>query len=166
MRYVLVHLLIGMLTARYRAGPPIWAVSAPLPLEIDYSQFRPLPIAVGRFAISGDKALYRVVRIGLPTDRYADRPLLVPSKSIIGDVKVFEVIPPQCLLIDPSSTTAYCLLRSLVENLCINPKSLVFGYLDEKPTDTGLMKFLGLCPSALSWYLEFASHSLPFRPLL
>ncbi|RWV79986.1 hypothetical protein GW17_00058803 [Ensete ventricosum] len=76
MRYVLVHLLIGMLTARYRAGPPIWAVSAPLPLEIDYSQFRPLPIAVGRFAISGDKALYRVVRIGLPTDRYADRPLL------------------------------------------------------------------------------------------
>ncbi|RWV94104.1 hypothetical protein GW17_00043392, partial [Ensete ventricosum] len=62
--------------------------------------------------------------------------------------------------------TAYCLLRSLVENLCINPKSLVFGYLDEKPTDTGLMKFLGLCPSALSWYLEFASHSLPFRPLL
>ncbi|RWV79896.1 hypothetical protein GW17_00058904 [Ensete ventricosum] len=53
--------------------------------------------------------------------------------------------------------TAYCLLRSLVEHSCINPKSIAFGYLDEKPIDTGLMKFLGLCPSALSWYLEFAS---------
>ncbi|RZR72796.1 hypothetical protein BHM03_00017137 [Ensete ventricosum] len=39
---------------------------------------------------------------------------------------------------------------------CINPKSLNFGYLDEKLIDTGLMKFLGLCLSALSWYLEFA----------
>ncbi|RZS01380.1 hypothetical protein BHM03_00031223 [Ensete ventricosum] len=51
----------------------------------------------------------------------------------------------------------YCILCSLVEHSCINPKSLTFGYLDEKPVDTGLMKFLGLCPSALSWYLEFAS---------
>ncbi|RRT32581.1 hypothetical protein B296_00055620 [Ensete ventricosum] len=61
---------------------------------------------------------------------------------------------------------AYCLLRSLVEHSCINPKSLAFGYLDEKPVDTGLMKFLGLCPSALSCYLEFASafstSSAPF----
>ncbi|RWW64902.1 hypothetical protein BHE74_00027824 [Ensete ventricosum] len=38
-----------------------------------------------------------------------------------------------------------------------NPKSLAFGYLDEKLIDTDLMKFLGLCPSALSWYFEFAS---------
>ncbi|RWV99451.1 hypothetical protein GW17_00037639 [Ensete ventricosum] len=49
---------------------------------------------------------------------------------------------------------------------CINPKSLTFGYLDEKPVNTGLMKFLGLCPSALSWYLEFVSafstSSAPF----
>ncbi|RWV85788.1 hypothetical protein BHE74_00035785 [Ensete ventricosum] len=52
--------------------------------------------------------------------------------------------------------TAYCLLCSLVEHSCINSKSLTFGYLDEKPIDTGLMKFLGLCPSTLSWYLEFA----------
>ncbi|RZS08222.1 hypothetical protein BHM03_00039163, partial [Ensete ventricosum] len=43
------------------------------------------------------------------------------------------------------------------EHSCINPKSLTFGYLDEKPIDTDLMKFLALCPSALSWYLEFAS---------
>ncbi|RWW60012.1 hypothetical protein BHE74_00033023 [Ensete ventricosum] len=61
---------------------------------------------------------------------------------------------------------SYCLLRSLVEHSCINPKSFTFGYLDEKPVDTGLMKFLGLCPSALSWYLEFASafstSSTPF----
>ncbi|RWW49281.1 hypothetical protein BHE74_00044580, partial [Ensete ventricosum] len=65
--------------------------------------------------------------------------------------------------------TAYCLLRSLVEHSCINSKSLAFGYLDEKPIDTGLMKFLGLCPFALSWYLEFASafstSSVPFRPM-
>ncbi|RZS15529.1 hypothetical protein BHM03_00047359, partial [Ensete ventricosum] len=46
--------------------------------------------------------------------------------------------------------TVYCLLRSLVEHSCINPKSPAFGYLDEKSIDTGLMKFLGLCPSALS----------------
>ncbi|RWW75861.1 hypothetical protein BHE74_00016087 [Ensete ventricosum] len=42
--------------------------------------------------------------------------------------------------------------------------------LDEKPINTGLMKFLGHCPSALSWYLEFASafstSSAPFRPML
>ncbi|RRT50559.1 hypothetical protein B296_00008061 [Ensete ventricosum] len=60
----------------------------------------------------------------------------------------------------------YCLLRSLVEHSCINPKSLTFGYLDEKLVDTGLMKFLGLCPSTLSWYLEFTSafptSSAPF----
>ncbi|RWV90731.1 hypothetical protein GW17_00047037 [Ensete ventricosum] len=46
--------------------------------------------------------------------------------------------------------TMYYLLRSLVEHSYINPKSLAFGYLDEKSIDTGLMKFLGLCPSALS----------------
>ncbi|RWW74696.1 hypothetical protein BHE74_00017340 [Ensete ventricosum] len=61
---------------------------------------------------------------------------------------------------------AYCLLRSLVEHSCINLKSLTFGYLDEKPVNTGLMKFLGLCLFALSWYLEFASafstSSAPF----
>ncbi|RWW76169.1 hypothetical protein BHE74_00015761 [Ensete ventricosum] len=63
-------------------------------------------------------------------------------------------------------STTCCLLRSLVKHSCINPKSLAFGYLDEKPIDTGLMKFLSLCPSALSWYLEFASafstSSAPF----
>ncbi|RZR93609.1 hypothetical protein BHM03_00022133 [Ensete ventricosum] len=53
-------------------------------------------------------------------------------------------------------STAYCLLRSLVEHSYINPKSLTFGYLDENPIDTDLMKFLSLCPSAMSWYLEFA----------
>ncbi|RWW23648.1 hypothetical protein GW17_00012101, partial [Ensete ventricosum] len=42
--------------------------------------------------------------------------------------------------------TVYCLFRSLVEHSCVNPKSLAFGYLDEKPFDIGLMRFLGLCP--------------------
>ncbi|RWW28690.1 hypothetical protein GW17_00006810, partial [Ensete ventricosum] len=35
--------------------------------------------------------------------------------------------------------TAYCLLRSLVEHSCINPKSLAFGYLYEKLIDTALL---------------------------
>ncbi|RRT31907.1 hypothetical protein B296_00048965 [Ensete ventricosum] len=60
----------------------------------------------------------------------------------------------------------YYLLRSLVEHSCINLKSLAFSYLDEKPIDIGLMKFLSLCPSALSWYLEFvfvfSTSSAPF----
>ncbi|RWW55781.1 hypothetical protein BHE74_00037543 [Ensete ventricosum] len=63
-------------------------------------------------------------------------------------------------------STAYCLLRSSVEHSYINSKSLTFSYLDEKHADTGLMKFLGLCPSALPWYLEFTSafstFSAPF----
>ncbi|RWW35667.1 hypothetical protein BHE74_00059373, partial [Ensete ventricosum] len=67
-------------------------------------------------------------------------------------------------------TTAHCLLRSLVEYSYINSKSLAFDYLDEKPIDISLMKFLGLYPSALSWYLEFAfafsTSSAPFRPML
>ncbi|RWV91011.1 hypothetical protein GW17_00046736, partial [Ensete ventricosum] len=42
--------------------------------------------------------------------------------------------------------TTYYLLRSLVEHSCINLKSLAFSYLEEKPIDIGLMKFLGLCP--------------------
>ncbi|RRT73213.1 hypothetical protein B296_00026991 [Ensete ventricosum] len=71
---------------------------------------------------------------------------------------------------EDKADTAYYLLHSLVEHSCINPKSLSFGYLDEKAIDTDLMKFLGLCPSALSWYLEFASafstSSAPFRPML
>ncbi|RZS22378.1 hypothetical protein BHM03_00055153 [Ensete ventricosum] len=62
--------------------------------------------------------------------------------------------------------TTYCLLRSLVEHSCINLKSPAFGYLDEKSIDTGLMKFLGLCPFVLSWYLEFvfasSTSSAPF----
>ncbi|CAL9136930.1 unnamed protein product [Musa acuminata var. zebrina] len=47
-----------------------------------------------------------------------------------------------------------------------DPKSFTYGYLDEKLVDTGLTKFLGLCPSALSRYLEIASacstSSAPF----
>ncbi|RWW18720.1 hypothetical protein GW17_00017284 [Ensete ventricosum] len=62
--------------------------------------------------------------------------------------------------------TTYYLFYSLVEYSYINPKSLTFSYLDEKFIDTGLMKFLGLYPSATSWYLEFAfafsTSSAPF----
>ncbi|RRT33633.1 hypothetical protein B296_00044410 [Ensete ventricosum] len=69
-----------------------------------------------------------------------------------------------------SESTVYCQLCSLVEHSCINPKSIAFGYLDEKSIDTGIMKFLGLCPSALSWYFEFAfafsTSSALLRPIL
>ncbi|RRT33340.1 hypothetical protein B296_00047434 [Ensete ventricosum] len=47
-------------------------------------------------------------------------------------------------------------VRLLEIHSCINSKSSTFGYLDEKPIDTSLMKFLGLYPPAMSWYLEFA----------
>ncbi|KAJ8456096.1 hypothetical protein OPV22_034839 [Ensete ventricosum] len=57
----------------------------------------------------------------------------------------------------------YYLLRSLVEHSCVNPKSLAFGYLDEKPFDIGLMKFLGLCPSALSWSKGSIGHAFTVR---
>ncbi|RZR99638.1 hypothetical protein BHM03_00029214 [Ensete ventricosum] len=76
----------------------------------------------------------------------ATKPTTSPLPAV-QDFKVFEY---------KRYSTTYCLLCSLVEHSCINPKSLTFGYLDEKPIDTGLMKFLGLCPSALSWYMEFA----------
>ena len=51
----------------------------------------------------------------------------------------------------------YCLFLSLVMHSCINLKSFTFGYLDAKLIDTGLTKFLSLCPSILSRYMEFAS---------
>ncbi|RRT51662.1 hypothetical protein B296_00021994 [Ensete ventricosum] len=50
--------------------------------------------------------------------------------------------------------------------LLYQPKVPAFDYLDEKPIDTGIMKFLGLCPSTLSWYLEFAFTFSTSRPLL
>ncbi|RRT40399.1 hypothetical protein B296_00038886 [Ensete ventricosum] len=64
-------------------------------------------------------------------------------------------------------STAYCLLHSLVEHSGINPKSLAFGYLDEKPIDTGLMKLLGLCllPSlTLLVVALFTEVELPTAP--
>ncbi|RZR92342.1 hypothetical protein BHM03_00020615 [Ensete ventricosum] len=79
-------------------------------------------------------------------------------------------LPSYCKPANCCTSITYCLLHSLVTHSCINPKSLAFGYLDKKPIDAGLMKFFDLCPSALSWYLEFASafstSSAPFRPML
>ncbi|RWW40505.1 hypothetical protein BHE74_00054079 [Ensete ventricosum] len=87
-------------------------------------------------------------------------------RKIVGeDRRTCHKIAGGCRSMREYSTT-YCLLRSLVEHSCINSKSSTFGYLDKKLVDTNLMKFLGLCPSALSWYLEFASafstSSAPF----
>ncbi|RWW40453.1 hypothetical protein BHE74_00054133, partial [Ensete ventricosum] len=84
-------------------------------------------------------------------------PLVVEKTMLLGFARLLEL---------RESGTVYCLLRSLVEHSCINPKSPAFGYLDEKSIDTGLMKFLGLYPSALSWYLEFAFVFSTSSPLL
>ncbi|RWW05076.1 hypothetical protein GW17_00031669 [Ensete ventricosum] len=59
----------------------------------------------------------------------------------------------------------YCLLRSLVKHSCIDSKSSTFYYFDEKPVNTDLTKFPGLCSSALFRYLEFASAFSTSRPL-
>ncbi|RRT49947.1 hypothetical protein B296_00033397 [Ensete ventricosum] len=80
-------------------------------------------------------------------------------------------LKPLIILVAPGIVPiAYYLLHSLVEHSCINPKSLAFGSLDEKSIDIGLMKFLGLCPSTLSWYLEFAfafsTSSVPLQSML
>ncbi|RWW43989.1 hypothetical protein BHE74_00050290 [Ensete ventricosum] len=83
-------------------------------------------------------------------DATSPRILLNLQSSALAATRRFGSQPLSTL------STAYCLLCSLVEHSCINPKSLTFGYLDEKPIDIGLMKFLGLCPSILSSYLEFA----------
>ncbi|RWW68339.1 hypothetical protein BHE74_00024129 [Ensete ventricosum] len=90
---------------------------------------------------------------GHPCDPRADTSRLTGRVNVAANVAL-------------DTATVYCLLRSLVEHSCINLKSLAFGYLNEKPIDIGLMKFLGLCPSALSWYFEFTSafstSSAPF----
>ncbi|RZS05144.1 hypothetical protein BHM03_00035597 [Ensete ventricosum] len=57
----------------------------------------------------------------------------------------------------------YYLFRSLVKHSCINPKSHTFGYPDEKPIDIGLMKFLGFCPSALSWVSSLYQNEEPME---
>ncbi|RRT50288.1 hypothetical protein B296_00020083 [Ensete ventricosum] len=54
---------------------------------------------------------------------------------------------------------AYCLLCSLVKYSYINPRSVTFGYLDEKLIDTSLLKFLGLY---LEFVFAFSTSSAPF----
>ncbi|RWW76312.1 hypothetical protein BHE74_00015612 [Ensete ventricosum] len=99
--------------------------------------------------------------------KLADYGLSYAVVSIIGPQSSGESDRlPRSLFVSRCTDTTYCLLRFLVEHSYINSKSLTFGYLDEKPVDTGLMKFLGLCHFALSEYLEFASvfstSSAPF----
>ncbi|RWV98276.1 hypothetical protein GW17_00038886 [Ensete ventricosum] len=86
-------------------------------------------------------------------DATSPRILLNLQSSALAVTRPFGSQPLSAAVVE---YTTYYLLRSFVEHSYINPKSLAFGYLDEKPIDIGLMKFLGLCPSTLSWYLEFA----------
>ncbi|RWW79027.1 hypothetical protein BHE74_00012714 [Ensete ventricosum] len=107
------------------------------------------------------------VLVKATVDAASSRILLNLQSSALAATRPFGSQP---LSVAAVEYTSYCLLRSLVEHSRINPKSLVFGYLDEKLIDTGLLKFLGLCPFPLSWYLVFASafstSSAPFRPIL
>ncbi|RRT66245.1 hypothetical protein B296_00006577 [Ensete ventricosum] len=87
------------------------------------------------------------------------------SFGCLWDYTVFSIIfaPDSSKL--KRYNTAYCLLRSLVKHSCINPRSPTFSYLDEKLIDTGLMKFLDLCPSALSRPFDpnFVSNEEPIE---
>ncbi|RRT73610.1 hypothetical protein B296_00016243 [Ensete ventricosum] len=78
----------------------------------------------------------------LPNNRVKRKPQ-PRFQSINIDVEPFETRVVRALS-KPKGVqdTTYCLLGSLVEHSCNNPKFLAFGYLNEKPIDIGLMKFL------------------------
>ncbi|RRT32197.1 hypothetical protein B296_00040368 [Ensete ventricosum] len=80
-----------------------------------------------------------------------------------------DVASPRILLnLESSALATTCPFGSQplpAAHSCINPKFLTFGYLDEKPIDTGLMKFLGLCHIGLGT-LSLSLHSSPPRPFL
>ncbi|THU62048.1 hypothetical protein C4D60_Mb01t01050 [Musa balbisiana] len=74
------------------------------------------------------------------------------SKSLIVLV-TFGIVPSPPSTLSPTPLSSKCTTPRIAYFVEI----LTFGYLDEKLIDTNLMKFLGLYPSALSRYLEFAS---------
>ncbi|RZR85752.1 hypothetical protein BHM03_00012786 [Ensete ventricosum] len=80
-------------------------------------------------------------------DAASPRILLNLESSALATTCPFGSQPLPAVIVE---YIAYCLLCSLVEHSYINPKFLTFGYLDEKPIDTGLIKFLGLYPFTLS----------------
>ncbi|THU66636.1 hypothetical protein C4D60_Mb05t16230 [Musa balbisiana] len=73
------------------------------------------------------------------------------------DCIVFSIIFVAYFSDSQRYSTTYYLLRSFIVYSCINSKSSIFGYLDEKLVDIGLTKFPGLYPLALSRYLKFTS---------
>ena len=89
------------------------------------------------------------------------------SNSLI-DLVTFGIVPSSPSTLPPTPLSRKVQHRILPTSflgraLLHDPKSFTFDYLDEKLIDTGLTKFLGLCPSALSRYLEFVSiSSAPF----
>ncbi|RZS21818.1 hypothetical protein BHM03_00054502 [Ensete ventricosum] len=89
---------------------------------------------------------------------------LLQARFLMYKVRELGYLTSLILLVVEKASTAYCLLRSLVEHSCINPKSLTYGYLDEKPIDIGLMKFPALPPCLSTWSLPL--HSPPPRHLL
>ncbi|RWW11135.1 hypothetical protein GW17_00025278 [Ensete ventricosum] len=100
----------------------------------------------------------------LPLAASDGQPLLaVLAANALNDSTRFNLITRSLKPIFCMKTLA---LIPLLGNLNGFLRSLAFGYLDEKPNDISLMKFFGLCTSALSWYLDFASVfstlSVPF----
>ncbi|RZR82013.1 hypothetical protein BHM03_00008349 [Ensete ventricosum] len=90
-------------------------------------------------------------KIGRLTTRMLEAAELAGCRSIL---MLLELVPHTAYFIPWSSTPTS------------TSKSLAFDYLDEKPIDTGLMKFLGsVFPPCLgTWSLSF--HSPPPRLLL
>ncbi|RWW27835.1 hypothetical protein GW17_00007714 [Ensete ventricosum] len=132
-----------------------------LPTAIELREYKKFcPIRAKMFTPNWSKSLIDLVTSGIVPSSPSSLPPTPLSRKGINDS---TEVPP---LRYHGAAKAIALLS----HFCINPKSLTFGYLDEKPIDTGLMKFLSLCLSTLSWYLEFAfafsTSSAPLRPML
>ncbi|URE38226.1 hypothetical protein MUK42_13742 [Musa troglodytarum] len=113
-----------------------------------YPIYGPASICYDMFCLSRPVPLRVVVMISPPKISYD---LLGLAKEKTRQRKRFTRDPQQ------KYSTVYYLLRFLVLHSCIDLKSFTYDNLDEKSIDTGLMKFSGLCPSVLSWYMEFAN---------
>ncbi|RZR88477.1 hypothetical protein BHM03_00016057 [Ensete ventricosum] len=87
------------------------------------------------------------------------------SSGRLWDCTVFSITFAAYSSEQKGYSTTYCLLGSLVEHSCNNPKFLAFGYLDEKPIDIGLMKFLRIDDSTEVPHLRYHSAVKPIALL-
>lgn len=79
------------------------------------------------------------------------------SFEYLWDCIIFSIIFITCPSKYKRYSAIYYLLCFLVKHSYIEPKSPTFDYLNEKPINTNLTKFLGFYPSVLSQFLVFIS---------